>query len=159
MELRPGDLFEERGLLTPDQVDAVMRRQRRTGESFGRLAEQVFGVDAAAVEAAIASRSAGLLRTLDLEHEFIDRRAVQMVSPRQAWQFRVLPVRFEADELLVATVEVHLRRALRFLTAVVGVPTCTVLADPESLGEAIHLHRPMAGLGPMDVLRDPVGEA
>ena len=75
-----------------------------------------------------------------------DQRALQLVTRRQAWQFRVLPIRFDGTELVIATSQQHLPRALRFANNVLGVPLYFVMTSPEALGEALVKHYPLAGM-------------
>jgi hypothetical protein len=146
MEVRLGDLLVEHGVLTKAQVVAILDEQESCGEPFGVLAERIFGVDPAAVECAWARQYATLTRFVDPEAEAIDDRALDMVTRRQAWQFRVLPIRFEPRELMVATTQAHLPRALRFAISVIGYPVFFVLAAPAPLGRALCRHYPLPGL-------------
>ena len=57
-------------------------------------------------------------------------------------------------ELMVATTPVHLRRALRFATNVLGVPVYMVMATPENLGRALCEHYPLPGMTPRSVVDD-----
>jgi len=77
-----------------------------------------------------------------------------LISRRQAWQFRVLPLRFDGRELMLVTTRTHLCRALRFATAVMCVPVYLVLATPAALGEALCRHYPLPGMTPQSVYDD-----
>jgi hypothetical protein len=151
MEVRLGQLLIESGVLTAAQVKQILDHQLRSGEPFGLIAEQVFHVNPRLVERAWASQYASLSPNLNLMTEVIDPRALSMVTRRQAWQFRVLPIRFDEGELMMATTQHHLRRALRFVTGVIGVPVYFVIATPRDLGEALCKHYPMAGMTPTSV--------
>jgi len=154
MELRLGDLLIESGVLDEEQVARVLERQMESGEPFGVLAERMFGIDPIAVEAAWARQYAGLTRTIDPSIEFCDERALAIITRRQAWQFRVLPVRFEPHELMVATTQAHLPRALRFAANVIGYPVFFVMSDPDALGRALCKRYPLPGLTPRSVIDD-----
>ena len=154
MELRLGELLIESGVLNERQVQHILERQRRTGEPFGLLAERLFDVDPAAVEVAWARQYASLTRTINPDVEVYDQQALRLVTRRQAWQFRVLPIRFEPNELMIATTQLHLRRALRFAVNVIGVPVFFVMAEPEALGRALCRHYPLAGMKPASVIDD-----
>ena len=148
MELRLGSLLVEEGVLTRPQVEEILERQAETGDPFGVIAETMYGVDPAAVEMAWARQYAGLTRRIDPLNEEICLRALATVTRRQAWQFRILPLRFEPTELVLATTEMHLARALRFVTNVLGVPAVLMMADPHRLGEALDRHYPLPGMPP-----------
>lgn len=151
MELRLGEVLAEQGVLSERQVDAIVRRQRDTGKPFGLLCEQMFHVPPQVIERAWAMQYASLTRNVDPAHEAMDPAALELVTRRQAWQFRVLPIRFEDRELMLATTRSQLRRALRFATNVLGVPVYLVLAESRALGEALCRHYPMPGMSPQAV--------
>jgi MshEN domain len=156
-KVRLGQLLIEGEVLTVRQVDAIIAEQERTGEPFGLLAERLYGVDPHKIEEAWARQYAGLTRTVRPDMEVFDDQATSLVTRRQAWQFRILPLRFEGRELLIATTQQHLRRALRFATNVIGIPVFFVMADPLSLGRALCTHYPLPGMEPEAVLADPPG--
>lgn len=154
MELRLGELLIDRGVLDQGQVAAILAQQHRTGEPFGVLAESIYGVSPATIEEAWAHQYARLTRTIDPGAEPTDARALSLVTRRQAWQFRVLPVRFDGPELMIATTESHLRRALRFTANVLGVPVYVVMSSPEGLGQGLCRHYPWPGMHPGSILDD-----
>ena len=154
MELRLGDLLIESGVLNEAQVQQVLAVQADSGEPFGVIAERDLGVHPSAIEAAWARQYAGLTRSVDLGLEVYEEKALALVSRRQAWQFRVLPVRFEPHELMIATTVSHLPRALRFAANVIGFPVFFVMAEPEALGIALCRHYALPGFTPDSVV-DP----
>lgn len=151
---RIGEILVQRGVLTQQQVDQLIDHQRQTGRPLGWLAEQHFGIAPIAIEDAWAEQYAGLARTVDPEFEVYAQEATELVTRRQAWQFCVLPIRFDEDQLLVATTQRHLRRALRFATNVIGVPVFFVMAEPLALGQALCKLYPLPGLTPESVEDD-----
>ena len=151
---RIGEILVRRGVLTQQQVDQLLDYQQQTGRPLGWLAERHFGVAPAAIEEAWAEQYAGFARTIDPEFEVYADEAAQLVTRRQAWQFCFLPIRFDEGQLLVATTQQHLRRALRFATNVIGVPVFFVLAEPLALGQALCKRYPLPGLTPQSVEDD-----
>ncbi len=154
-EIRLGQILVEGGVLTTRQVRDVLAVQESTGEPFGVLAERMFGVHPERIEEAWACQYAQMTRTVDPQIESFDARATELVTRRQAWQFRILPMRFEGRELLVATTQRHLRRALRFATNVIGIPVFFVMSDPLALGRALCARYPLPGMTPESVLGEP----
>lgn len=146
--LRLGDLLVRNGALTEAQRDSVLDYQRLTGRPFGELAERLFGVGQQAVEQAWAEQYGMIAQRVDPRTERVDAEALSMIDRRQAWQFRVLPIRFEAGELMICTTQDHLVRALKFAGWRIKSPCYVVLADPAALGEALMRHYPMAGMTP-----------
>ncbi|UCD76871.1 MAG: hypothetical protein JSV91_08070 [Phycisphaerales bacterium] len=151
MEHRLGQLLVTRGVLTTAQLSLALERQECTGEPLGLICERWFGVPPQEIEAAWAAQYAGLTRTIDPSVEVYEERALELVTRRQAWQFRILPLRFDTHELMMATTQRHLPRALRFATSVIGVPAFFVLAEPEALGRALCRHYPLPGMTPGSV--------
>ena len=151
MEVRLGQVLIESGVLSVEQSEQILDEQDRTGEPFGLLCERLFGIDPETVERAWALQYAGMARTIDPLGEPTDPLAMELVTRRQAWQFRVLPLRFDGRELMIATTKRHLRRALRFATGVLGVPAFIVLASSTGLGEALCRYYPQPGMSPTSV--------
>lgn len=158
-EVRLGQLLVEADVLTQDEVRQIVAEQERTGEPFGLLAERLFGVDPARIEEAWAIQYAGLTRTVNPEVEVFDDESARLVTRRQAWQFRILPLRFEGRELLIATTQSHLRRALRFATNVIGIPVFFVMSDPIALGRSLCERYPLPGMTPESIDDDMIDPA
>lgn len=151
MDIRLGEVLIARGVMTAGQVEQVLEAQHQTGRPFGLLCEQLFKLQPETIEDAWAEQYAKITRKINPEHEVFDQAALSLITRRQAWQFRVLPIRFDGEELMLATTVHHLRRALRFATRVIGVPVFLVIAEPEALGQALCRHFPIAGLSPRSV--------
>ena len=140
-------------MLTEQQVREIVEHQRQKARPFGLLAERLFKVHPARIEEAWARQYARFTGEVDPSAECFDERAGELVSRRQAWQFRSLPVRFDDHgDLMVATTQAYLRRALGFATNVLGVPAYLVLATPDRLGQALCTHYPLPGMTPECVL-------
>lgn len=154
MEVRLGQLLVQSGVLSQHQVDQILSEQTRCGEPFGLICERMFSVNPSAVEDAWAMQYVSLTRKVDPLREAIDSHALELVTRRQAWQFRVLPMRFDGDELMVATTAPHLRRALRFANNLIAVPVYLVLAEAKTLGEAMCRHYPLPGMTPASINDD-----
>jgi hypothetical protein len=157
--MRLGDLLVAKGVLTGPQRDSVLEYQRLTGRPFGELAERLYGVDQTVVEAAWAEQYATLAPRIDPRQEEVSAEALAVIERRQAWQFRVLPIRFDNPELMLCTTQEHLARALRFAGWKIQASCYFVLAEPLMLGEALMRHYPMAGMTPQVVVGRGLGAA
>jgi hypothetical protein len=146
--VRLGDILVAHGHLTTRQRDAILVEQRLSARPFGLLAEQMFGVSPVAVEHAWAEQYALGAPRVDPRRVQVDAYALTYVSKRQAWQFGVLPIGFDGDELVVCTTQENLVRALRFVGWRIGHETHFVTAEAEALGEALSRHYPMGGMSP-----------
>lgn len=151
MEYRLGQLLVDAGVLTNAQVEATLAHQQESGEPFGLICEREFGVSPIAIEEAWAAQYAHWTRHVDPAVEVYEPKALELVTRRQAWQFRVLPMRFDGRELMLATTPRHIRRGLRFANNVLGVPSYFVMAKPRELGLALCKHYALPGMTPESV--------
>lgn len=145
MHARLGDVLVRMGVLEEQQRDRVLEMQASSGRPFGALAEELFGVSPRTIERAWAAQYAGMVGQVDLAEERIDATVQGLLERRQAWQFRLLPLRFEGGDLILATTEAELPRAMRFVAWAVGVPASLVLAEESDLHERLQAAYPMAG--------------
>lgn len=145
MAMRLGDLLVRQGVLTETQRDEILEFQQTHRRPFGELAETLFGVAPEAVEQAWAMQYAMLADSVDPRRTEVGAGALDLVSRRQAWQFKILPLDVSDGEVRVCTTQEHLARALRFVGWRVCAPCHFVLAKAEHLGEALMKHYPITG--------------
>lgn len=155
--MRIGDILVHMGVMTPAQRDGVLAAQRSAARPFGVLAEEMFGVSPGAVERAWAAQFAQMAPRIDAATVQAQPRALEMISRRQAWQFRVLPVQVLDGELIAATTEECLPRAMRFMGWRCAAEVSFVISDASSLGVGLVRHYPIAGMTPDDVPLRPAG--
>jgi len=148
MAIRLGDLLVQRGVLTEQQKQTILAEQVQRNRPFGALAEQLFGVNPRDIEEAWADQYEPLARHIDPRREPVEREAIGLIDRRQAWQFGMLPIRFDGPELLVCTTRRHLVRALKFAGWRINALCFFALSDPRALGEALVQHYPMSGMTP-----------
>jgi hypothetical protein len=146
MTLRLGELMVRRGLLSEHQVEKILEAQGRAARPFGELAEEMFDLHPADVERVWAEQYALRTPRIDPRTERIQKPALDLLSRRQAWQFKILPLRVEHGELCVCTTAENLPRALRFVYRRLEVPAYFVTADDAALEEALQKHYPMSGM-------------
>lgn len=147
MSLPLGEYLVRAGAISADQRDTILERQRSSGRPFGVLAEELFGVEPARIESAWASQYADLVEEVDLSATEPDTSALDVIGRRQAWQFRFLPLWFDAEGMLVVcTTTRDLPRALRFAGWRLGKPVAFVLTTPEDLEHALERHYPIGGM-------------
>ena len=146
MYMRLGDLLVAKGVLSKDQRDLILEEQRQCHRPFGVLAEKIFGVDQSTIEEAWAEQYAALTENIDPTSFKPAGDILKLIERRQAWQFGMLPLGFEDDELVIVSTTRHLARAMRFAGWRIGIPASFAVADPEALASALQQHYPMAGL-------------
>lgn len=144
--MRIGAILVEQGVLTQSQVDAVLAEQRKGAEPFGTACHRLFGIDPNVIEGAWARQYERLVGAIDARLDRTEARAEALVNRRQAWQFRVAPLRFEEDQLVVATATDFLPRALRFASSHLTVPVFFVLVTPPKLAEHLSKRYPIVGM-------------
>ncbi len=143
---RIGEILVSRGVLTPDQVDQVLTMQRRRREPFGLLAEEMFAISTKVLEEAWAEQYSYITATIDPGAEGVDKAVIGTLSRRQAWQFKILPVRYDGAEVMVCTAKPFLAKALRFAYQHFGPSCYMVLTDEAKLAAALGEHYPMPGV-------------
>ena len=154
--LRLGEVLVEHGLLTETEVETIMTEQRSSGRPFGVLAESLCNCSIEAIEDAWACQYAQNTRTVDPFTEIPREEARILISTRQAWQFRCLPMSLEGDTLVIATTPKHVRRALKFATSVLDRPAYFVMTTDNRLAAALSEHYPIAGMGASSVAGESI---
>ena len=126
-----GKVLVERDVLTPAQVQQVLDQQdqRRDDRPFGLIAAEEFGVDEQDVLQALAHQYASNSPTGDLALQVQDDRCLPIITPQEAWDALVLPLRLERGELVAATTYETLPQAIRLLQRAVFVPFKFVIVD------------------------------
>jgi len=151
MTVRLGEVMVEQGLLTRDQVRCILNEQQALKRPFGELAERLFGVSERDVEMAWARQYAGIAEHIDPRELTIEADVLALIDRRQAWQFRILPLRRDGEEIMVATMVEHLPRALRFALRHFNEPCYLVICSPDALGEALMQNYPLSGMSAKSV--------
>jgi hypothetical protein len=145
--MRIGELLVRQGILTESEVEQVLQEQSRRTEPFGAICERLFGVSPDVIEDAWVEQYTELTGTLDPDFDRCDAGVRDVVTRRQAWQFRIMPVRWDDGALVLATTREHLQRALRFATNAIPFPVYFLVTDPDALAGALEAHYPMGALG------------
>lgn len=147
MAVQLGEVLVANGVLTSEQVDEALRVQKQTRRPFGAIAEELFNLPTHVVEDAWAKQYAQIAEHIDPASEVVDGVIAGMIDRRQAWQFRMLPMRLDGEEIRVVTTRKHLLRAMRFTLRHFGQACYFVLSKPEQLAEALAQHFPLPGVG------------
>lgn len=145
--MRIGELLVRQGILTESEVERVLLEQSRRTEPFGAICERLFGVSPDVIEDAWVEQYTELTGTLQPDFDRCDPAVMDVVTRRQAWQFRIMPVRWDDGALVMATTREHLQRALRFATNAIPFPVYFLITESATLAEALEAHYPMGGLG------------
>ena len=141
--VRLGELLVELGQLTPAQVLHILDVQAVTHRPFGDLAERLFAVSPRVVATAWAEQFARRNPPLDVADQPCDPKCLCLVTGRQAWQFRMVPMRREFGHLLVAVEAERLLNAVNFAGRTLPISPCFLLAEPRSLRTLMMRHYPV----------------
>lgn len=141
--LQIGELLVEQGVLTPRQVQHILKVQRVSHRPFGDLAERLYGVSPEAIEDAWVQQYVRVAGIVDLEQQEIDLACLRLINRRQGWQFHVLPTSRTELNLQVATDAEHLVRAVNFATRKIPEPVCFLITERHQLREFLMKHYPV----------------
>ncbi len=147
--IKIGQVLVEQGVLTEQQVLEICQAQKRTKTPFGVLAERMFDVTIHSIEQAWVEQYHRNTGTIDLSQQEHDPEALELISRRQAWQFSMIPVRFEPNgELLLAAAPDRLARAITFAAQTLEPVVYLRVAEPIQLREYLQLYYPMPEVPP-----------
>lgn len=157
--MRIGELLVRQGILTEAQVESVLEIQTERTEPFGSICERLFGVAPEVVEDAWVEQYTELIGSLQPDFDTCDAAVIDLLTRRQAWQFRIVPIRWEDGAVVLATTKSHLQRALRFVTGTLSFPVYFLITDAATLGESLDRYYPMGEVDLGDVERFVTGMA
>src|ERR1700744_2371309 len=109
-----GQLLIEQGVLSERQVDHILKVQKMSHRPFGDLAERLYGINPRAIEDAWVEQYIRIAGVVDLDQQNIDSEALRVINRRQAWQFHLLPMNRDNENLQLATSAKDLVRAVNF---------------------------------------------
>jgi hypothetical protein len=138
-----GQLLIEQGVLTEEQVAHVLKVQKMSHRPFGDLAERLYGIDPKAIEDAWVEQYIRVAGVVDLDQQHLDSECLRVLNRRQAWQFHVLPLSRQPDDLTVATSAKDLVRAVNFSARKLDEPVHFLIAERGQLREFLMKHYPV----------------
>jgi len=138
-----GELLMEQGVLTPRQVEHILRVQKESHRPFGDLAERLYGISPQAVEDAWVQQYIRMTGTIDLEDQKFDEQCLRLLNRRQAWQFHMLPMHRSDENVNIATSSDDLVRAVNFSTKKLDEPVYFQIAERKQLKEFLMKHYPV----------------
>jgi hypothetical protein len=138
-----GQLLIEQGVLTSRQVEHILHVQKMSHRPFGDLAERLFGISPQAVEDAWVQQYIRMTGTIDLDDQKLDEQCLRLLNRRQAWQFHMLPMFRNDDNLNIATSAESLVRAVNFSAKKLDEPIYFQIAERQQLKEFLMKHFPV----------------
>ena len=144
--MRIGEMLITAGLLTSEETEQILRRQQSHPEPFGLLAQRMFGLDPQQIEDVWTETTIRLGEVVRPEDSEIDLNVLDLVTRRQAWQFRIIPVSWDDGCLVLVTTRDHLARALRFATRSIPFQVYFLLVETGVFAEALNANYAMPGM-------------
>ena len=138
-----GQLLVEQGALTQAKVDHILKVQKMSHRPFGDLAERLYGINARAVEDAWVEQYVRITGVVDLDEQHVETECLRLLNRRQAWQFHLLPMNREEQDLHVATSAKDLVRAVNFSGKKIDEPVNFLIAERAQLREFLMKHYPV----------------
>ena len=138
-----GELLMEQGVLTPRQVEHILRVQKESHRPFGDLAERLFGISPQAVEDAWVQQYMRMVGTVDLDDVKFDEQCLRLLNRRQAWQFHMLPMHRSDENVNIATSANDLVRAVNFSSKKLDEPVYFQIAERKQLKDFLMKHYPV----------------
>ena len=141
-----GQILIQQGVLSEQQVFEITFAQKKNPAiPFGVLAERMFEVTSETIEQAWIEQYHRFVGTVDLREQQIDEQVLSVINRRQAWQFEVMPLRYEpGGELLIAASKHRLARAVSFMANQVDSHCLFRVANRTQLREFLATHYPMS---------------
>lgn len=135
-KLRVGDIVEEMGVCTREQVEAAVAVQKETGQRLGHVLVEQGAVTEEALTRALAKKFG--VSYLDLATTRFDPSAAAYMDEKLARRYGAVPVRFLDDNaLLVAMVDPQNLPAQEDLAIITGFPIQPAIASEEDVFTAI----------------------
>jgi len=142
--IRIGQILVQQGVLSEQQVFEIVEAQRSTCLPFGVLAERLFDVTVDSIERAWVEQYSQFAGPIDLDSQRVDSDALKLINRRQAWQFEMVPLRFDDQgELLMAASRRRLARAVTFVARRLEPIVFFRVAESHQLRRFLREHYPM----------------
>jgi type IV pilus assembly protein PilB len=133
-----GQILKEMYGLPEDRIQEALAMQRERGGALGQLLIEAGHVTQEQVSMALGIQ--GGMEIVDLSKLDIPREAVEKIDGSTTQLFRVMPVRYEDDELTVALADPLNLNLLTDLEFIVNARIKSVLSDVASITAAIEKH-------------------
>ncbi len=131
-----GQILLKNRIITEEQLQQALERQRQTGESLGRVLIEMKMVSEGALTSILA-RQIGL-RYVDLANYDVDISASSLIDAETARRYTLIPIGFENDKLLVAMADPTNVFALDDVRIMTGMEIEPVVATKEDIMSAIN---------------------
>jgi hypothetical protein len=108
-----------------------------TGQPFGAVAAELFGVQEAELWRAWAQQMIECCPRVYPSEIRIDAKALTFVTAREAWAYRLLPIEWTEQDISIVTTAERLPNAMAYAQIKSPVPAVFALAEREELEAVI----------------------
>lgn len=147
MPIRLGDLLVLKGVITDEQKHQILDAQHGRARPFGAIAEEMFGVQPSDIEETWGEQHANLAERINPATATAHPMTRSFIDRRQAWQFRVVPIRFDGRELVCVSTPKGLARAMRFVGWAIDRPVRLAVCNDERMELGLERLYPMRAEG------------
>lgn len=131
-----GQILIRNRIITEDQLEEALAKQRETGDSLGRVLIEMKMVSEGALTSILA-RQIGL-KYIDLANYDVDISASSLVDAEVARRYTLIPVGFDGDKLLVALADPTNVFALDDVRIMTGMEIEPLVSTKEDIVAAIN---------------------
>lgn len=140
MKRKIGQLLIDKGLITSAQLDIGIEQQQKSGEDLGKILIKMGFVGE---EDFLKTLSEQLnIPYINLKNTAIDLQAIKKIPAKFVWYYKIIPVKFEDNKLVIATSDPL--RSLDDVRLFLGYNPKSVLAP---VGEIVEAIREYYGVG------------
>lgn len=133
---RIGDILVESGLISEQQLQDALQKQKNSGMKLGDLLIH-YGYITEQQKIEVLEFQLGIPH-VQLFRQKIDEKVAQMIPESMAKKYLVLPMRIENNKLIVAMADPLDYYAIDDLQLVTGFPISPVIATKDEIQRAIH---------------------
>jgi type IV pilus assembly protein PilB len=130
-----GEILQERGKVTREQIDEALSRQQETSQLLGHILYDLGVVTERDLQEAWGTQLGR--EFVDLRQTVLEADLVARLRPDLARRHRALPIREDEGVVVVAMVNPLDVRALGEIANAVGAPVRSVIASADELDAAI----------------------
>ena len=100
MALRLGEILIEKGVITPQQLELAVKKQRETKKMLGQILIAMEFITERKLLQVLAGQQG--VRFVDLKDEQIDQKAIDIVPAKFAWHYKIMPLKIDRHVLTIA---------------------------------------------------------
>ena len=153
MALRLGEILVEKGIITPQELEAAVKKQQETKELIGVVLVNMGLITDRKLLQVLGEQQG--IHFMDLKGAKIDQKAIELVPAKFAWHYKIMPIKLEGNVLTIAIANPFDMWPIDDLETNLGYRVDKVLATGQDIAEAI---KKFYGVGADTVERILAGE-